>query len=335
MMDRKILIDNEKNFYKGNLHCHSTFSDGKQTPEELKKAYKEKGYSFVAFTDHEILYEHSYLDDDSFIAITGTEYAIKEFSDQSTLKNFNMKVCHLNLYAKEQKNTFPVCYNGVYDHFSKKEKHDEMVEKYGNYNRVYGKKGINEIIRLANENGFFVCYNHPRWSLENYSDYIEYEGLWGVEVYNTSSERVGIYEYNINALDDFLRSGKKIFASSGDDNHNKDSCFGTFVMVNAEKLSYESIINALLNGDFYTSQKPLIYELYVCDKKAVLKCSNAKIISYSTCGRRSEAVCADEDNYINEAEFEIEDTDIYFRISITDENGNRANTQAYFLADLK
>ena len=99
---KKILFGAKQNFYKGNMHCHSNLSDGKLTPLELKNAYKAKGYSILAITDHEFLNNNSYLDDEDFLTITSTEVAIKQFENVSTLKNFNMKVCHLNLYAKEQ-----------------------------------------------------------------------------------------------------------------------------------------------------------------------------------------------------------------------------------------
>src|SRR5215813_8805491 len=39
-------------FYKGNLHTHSTRSDGKLSPEEVVAAYRERGYDFLALTDH-------------------------------------------------------------------------------------------------------------------------------------------------------------------------------------------------------------------------------------------------------------------------------------------
>jgi len=39
-------------WYKGNIHTHTTSSDGKFTVEELKKLYKELGYSFIVITDH-------------------------------------------------------------------------------------------------------------------------------------------------------------------------------------------------------------------------------------------------------------------------------------------
>ena len=174
-MAKKILLTSEKNFYKGNMHAHSTLSDGKQTPEEVKELFKANGYSFVAFTDHEVIFDNSHLDDDEFIALTGVEYAIKEFPDQSTVKNLHMKVCHLNLYAKDQHNTNCVCYSAKFDHHTSPEHHAEAMRKFGDYERVYSAEGINEIIKTASENGFLVQYNHPNWSLENYSQYSRQE----------------------------------------------------------------------------------------------------------------------------------------------------------------
>ena len=65
-----ILFGNKKSFYKANLHTHSDYSDGKYSVEELKNAYKEHGYSVVAFTDHEHLIDNSRLNDENFLAIT-------------------------------------------------------------------------------------------------------------------------------------------------------------------------------------------------------------------------------------------------------------------------
>ena len=89
---KKILLDKNKNFYRGNMHCHSTLSDGKLSPEQLKELYKSQGYSFLAITDHEHINNNSYLDDDEFITLTSVEFAIKQFPAESTMKNFDMKV---------------------------------------------------------------------------------------------------------------------------------------------------------------------------------------------------------------------------------------------------
>ena len=34
------------NWYKGNLHCHTTDSDGSLTPAEVVQYYKKEGYDF-------------------------------------------------------------------------------------------------------------------------------------------------------------------------------------------------------------------------------------------------------------------------------------------------
>ncbi len=334
---RRVLIDDRLNFYKGNMHCHSTLSDGALSPEELKDAYKNKGYSFIAITDHDRLYSHKELCDENFLALTACEISIKQFPEQSTLVNQSMKVCHLNLYAKDMNNTADIFYSTLADHYSTPEDKAKLVEKFGDNHREYSEDGICDIIRRADENGFFVCYNHPRWSLENYSDYSKYDGVWGVEIFNTNVNIGGIYEYDINVFDDMLRSGKRIMASCGDDNHNKKGMrdsFGAFVMVNCDVLSYDSVISALLNGKFYVSSAPIIHSLYVENKKVYISCSDAEMITYSTAGRRAEAVFAEDGKLVGYAEFDIDESDGYFRLDVIDSRGRHANTQAYFISEI-
>lgn len=40
---------------KGALHLHTTCSDGELTPQEAANAYEERGFDFIAFTDHDYL----------------------------------------------------------------------------------------------------------------------------------------------------------------------------------------------------------------------------------------------------------------------------------------
>ena len=63
---KKYLLPKDGNFYKANLHCHTTLSDGRLTPEEVKEFYKNRGYSIVAYTDHDILIPHDDLNDENF-----------------------------------------------------------------------------------------------------------------------------------------------------------------------------------------------------------------------------------------------------------------------------
>ena len=321
-------------FYKANLHCHSTKSDGKATVEQLKEEYKKRGYSIVAFTDHEHLIDNPHLNDDEFLTITSCEVAIKEFPEQSTLKNFNMRVCHLNLYALDPKNTVTPCYESVYDHYVTDEIRNEIrFEK--EYHRVYSADGINEMIRIANEKGFFVSYNHPTWSLENATDYLRYEGLFAVEIYNHSCCVSGRSD-DEHAFDDFLRAGKKIFATCADDNHNaggfdgvKADSFGGWVQVDAEKLEYGAVTAALLRGDFYASTGPEIFSLEQDGNKVKIKTSGCKRILLTTRGRRALVAFPQSGETLTEAEFLLSETDGYFHICVEDEFGKKAYTQAY------
>ena len=38
---------------RGNLHAHTTFSDGVRSPQALIEEYESRGYDFLAITDHE------------------------------------------------------------------------------------------------------------------------------------------------------------------------------------------------------------------------------------------------------------------------------------------
>ena len=63
---KRILIDGNKRQFKANLHCHTNFSDGTNSPEEVKSAYMSRGYSIVAYTDHDIMYDQTHLTDENF-----------------------------------------------------------------------------------------------------------------------------------------------------------------------------------------------------------------------------------------------------------------------------
>ncbi len=45
-------FDKPGRFYRGNLHLHSTNSDGRKSPTETIDGYRAQGYDFVSLTDH-------------------------------------------------------------------------------------------------------------------------------------------------------------------------------------------------------------------------------------------------------------------------------------------
>ena len=56
------LFDPKLPFFKGNLHCHTTESDGKLSPDEVVALYRDLGYDFLALTDHRRLSAPTHLE---------------------------------------------------------------------------------------------------------------------------------------------------------------------------------------------------------------------------------------------------------------------------------
>lgn len=58
---------------RGNLHTHTTISDGPYDPQKTIEAYAEKGYDFLAITDHDKLSKIDALDPRGMTLIDGNE----------------------------------------------------------------------------------------------------------------------------------------------------------------------------------------------------------------------------------------------------------------------
>lgn len=342
---KKYLLRRDGQFYKVNLHCHSTVSDGHYTPEEIKELYKAQGYSAVAFTEHNIMISHTDLNDDGFVALHGFEAEFNEPYGEGTDKNFyDIKTAHLCFIALDPDNlVHPFWHRTKYQDNGNVSKYVPMAqfrEDEPDFERSHTPECVNHAIKLGRERGFFVSYNHPTWSLESYPDYIAYENMNAMEIYNTTSHWQGYDEYAPRVYDDMLRAGKRIVCTATDDNHNHNHAplpdsFGGFTMVKAERLDYKSIMSALCEGQCYASSGPLIDELTYENGKIFVKCSDARYIDFSTDRRHSLRVYNKDGSAVSEGAFELDSKDKYVRVTITDFEGNHANSRAYFVDELE
>ncbi len=338
---KKYLLPNEGNFYKANLHCHTTNSDGKLTPEQVKDAYLKRGYSVIAYTDHDILLDRANLCDQRFLALNGYELEVNEFIPNAPFKK--IKTCHMCFIALKPNNLNQVLYHrekylfGNAPTFRSQLKFDENAP---DYERVYSPEGISEMMKAGRDNGFFVTYNHPVWSMETLNEYGGYKNMHAMEIVNNSCLVGGFNDYNEKIYDELLLLGNQIFCTATDDNHNvhpfdskKCDSFGGFTMIKAPKLEYTAITDALVNGNFYASQGPKINELWFEDGKIHITCEGAESIRLNCGVRRTEVLYA-EDKPLTEACFNVLEDDIFVRITVTDKEGKHANTNAYFVKDL-
>ncbi len=329
----RYIISPESKQYKANLHCHSTLSDGKKTPEQLKRDYKAHGYSVLAITDHERPYDHSELSERDFLLLTGYEAYIRP-SKYAVYDPFKPEL-HINLFAKDAHNTTYICYNDYFDKYTRQSEKDGYI-KVGNGDREYTVEYVNEFLKTARENGYICAYNHPVWSLEDYDRILAYDGFFSIEMCNYSSYLINPCEYNSALYDRLLRSGKSLFCHSTDDNHNispdgepgSDS-YGGFTMILSEDLSYGSVISALEKGAFYSSMGPVIKELTVDDGHVTVKTSDSKQISAIFGGKSSIRAYGTEDAPATSLSFDIPRGALYFRINVMDFCGRFADTHAY------
>ena len=69
--------------------------------------------------------------------------------------------------------------------------------------------------------------------------------------------------YDETYWDVMLREGKRIFAFASDDNHNgglfDDAC-GGWIVVKSERLTHEDILRNMMDGNYYSSSGPEIYD---------------------------------------------------------------------------
>lgn len=330
------IISPKQKQYKANLHCHSTLSDGKRTPEELKKMYKAQGYSILSITDHEVPKSHADLDDEDFITVTGYEAYIRDNPD--AVYDVYKSEIHLNLIAKEQSNEKYVCYNPKYSKYLSKNADISTYVRVGSEEtREYSIEYINKFIKTANENGYLVTHNHPVWSFEKEDAIMQYEGIWSMEMCNYSSFLINRTEYNAALYDKLLKSGKRLFCHGSDDNHNgapdgspMSDSFGSFTVIMPEEFTYSSIIEAMEKGNFYASMGPTFSEISVEGNKVHVECSPVKVILIQTGSKTPKRVYAENGETICSADFEIDARANYFRISIQDEQGRFADTRGFF-----
>ena len=331
----KYLLPKEGQFYKANLHSHSTVSDGCLTPEEMKKAYAEHGYSIVAYTDHNVLISQNHLTDENFLALNGYEL---------NAAGENGQTCHMNFIALDPDNLTQVCYHRSKYLFRNAVNYRDQVkfdESLPDYERVHTPEKISEMMQMGRNGGFFVTYNHPSWSLEEPWQYTNYHGMHAMEIHNTGCIRSGYLDYNEKEYDLILRAGERIFCIAADDNHNgypldsplTDS-FGGFTMIKAEKLDYKTVTDAMLAGHFYASQGPEIYDLWIEEEMLHITCSPAEKIVLSGTARIMEYEYAQPGQKLTGAVLPIHREHKYIRVTVIDEKGKRANTNAYFLDEL-
>jgi hypothetical protein len=285
----KELFADKGNWFKGNLHTHTTLSDGRLSPEEVIDLYKSKGYEFLALTDHWVMSRSERKN--GMLMISGCEY--------DTGDMVNMGIFHIVGVGMER----PVNL-----------KHIPLNKPQDIIDAVVGAGG--EAI-LA----------HPCWSVMDPGDIKMIHGFCGAEIFNSTSDLPangrradsGVY------FDIWGNAGRLVNCMAADDSHNySGEQTKSFIMVNAAELTKEAIMQSIHEGNYYASQGPRIDSVTFDSNKIRIKCPKVKTVVFYS----NTVWCEDRvfTGGVEEAEYKIKDTDKYVRIELIDDSGRMAWT---------
>lgn len=311
---KKYLLGDGGHFFRANLHCHTTCSDGRYSPEQIKQKYRERGYSIVAFSDHNAQIPHTELCAPDFLPLTATEIDFNEPAERWS----ESRVYHLNFYSPEQER-----------------------EQFPEFVREYSVDAINDLIARANAQGYLVQYNHPRWSYQQASDFLALEGLWGIEVYNHGCQTEmmngwGDYEFEV-----CCRAGMRPVPVATDDNHNVyeddaspfSDLAGGWSMIEAEELTYDGVFEAMRQKRMYATTGPEIGQIWVEDGVIHVTTSPVCGICFLTSGRETGILRAHGD-VLTHHTFTIPTFVKYVRVELTDSKGGKAFSRPYDISEL-
>ncbi len=297
-------------FYKGNLHCHSTVSDGRQTREALREKYRAAGYGFLCYSDHEMYTDLTALETEDFITLPGVEWSCAP----------------KNVLA----HTITHHMHGVAGTRAMLEAAAERPFRDGEVLPRLTFKGTEtpaEMRAYVAARGCLTIYNHPVWSCATPEDIGALEGYTAIEVYNNGCElenRTGFAAYHWDRL---LTAGRRIFGVATDDNHNRsipdDSC-GGWIMVNAPVLTREAVTGAIAAGRFYASTGPVIRNYGIAGGEVFVECGpvhHIHVVAGGIIGAGRSFWSADGRDSLTGARFALGGHERYVRIECVAGNG--------------
>ena len=246
---RKSTLFTEGSFYKGNIHCHSTRSDGRLTPAQQVEAYKQHGYDFLLLTEHNVFTDTREFDTPDFLLLPGMEITFPP-DVKRDVREYHFLV--IPGTPAQRANA----------------KLDQRLELTPF--RTYA--DLQAQIDDAYDRGYMVIMNHPKWSKVEYDEILPLEHLCAVEVFNYDSTVIENTGEAFTCWDALLRHGRRYWGTAVDDTHNffpfdsgGNDAFGGWIAVKARSLSQDDLMEAFAAGSFYGSAGPEIKDFYVED----------------------------------------------------------------------
>ncbi|MGQ9554555.1 MAG: PHP domain-containing protein [Anaerolineae bacterium] len=286
-------LDPYGRLFKGNLHTHTTLSDGVASSDEAVQWYREHGYDFVALTDHWRAGGPYTGNSGGILVIPGVELHGTD-PQLGTYHTVGLNICDCPPEGSLRTLAEATAY-------------------------------------IAEEGGLAVLC-HPYWCGMTSAAVERAEGVFALEVYNSTCELHIAKGLSAVHWDDVLARRRHLWGLAVDDTHWRGDEGGGWVMVQADEFSVESLLAALANGRFYATCGPDILDFYCENRRACARTSPARRIAFICDNWNGHLVRAGvgEDD-ITEAEFTVPDGVSYVRLEVDDRDHKRAWSNPIFL----
>jgi len=213
---------------RGNLHSHTTNSDGRVSPQERLDGYVAQGYDYLCLSDHHTITRVDSVDcSEDFTLVQGVEL--------------------------HPDNPF----GGQRHHFLALNMTEDMDAQ---------SMPPQHVIDAANKQGASIWLAHPHWSSVNIlRDTVPLTGLAGIEVFNTTCRCMARGDSSVHWDDWMDFSGQLLPGMANDDSHAAESAerdtYQGWTMVRVKEKTPEAIVAALASGASYSSTGPEIHDI--------------------------------------------------------------------------
>lgn len=280
-------------FYKGNLHTHSTASDGVLPAGEVCRRYREDGYDFLCLSDH-------------FLPAYG--FPVTDTRPFRTEGFTTILGAEVHVPATSLGEAWHLLANGLPPDFEPPSKGESAAQ----------------IAARCAAAGAFVSIVHPAWYALSVEDAAGIGAAHAVEVYNHTSALMADRGEGGAMLDQLLSLGHRLHALACDDAHFEvDDAFGAWVMVKAEAREPEALLAALKAGHYYSSTGAQIHGLQLEGDELVVECSPARGVYLQGKGSRVTQVLGEGLTRVRLPVGKL-GKESFLRVTVVDAQGRRA-----------
>jgi hypothetical protein len=293
--------------YRGNLHGHSTHSDGVLSAQAVVETYADLGYDFTCLSDHLWI-------DDKFAATSVCDGRALDRKGFITLPS-----AELHCYGKtyDQDGVWHIVANGLPLDFACPDANETAPD----------------LIARAQAAGAYVSLAHPEWYTMTTDEAMQVAAADAVEIYNHSCVVTSARGSGIAIADYLLNEGKKISFTATDDSHFElPDWGGGWVMVAAAELSQNALVAALKAGHHYASTGADFTDLQIEDRVLTVSSSPVENVVISGAGHMA---MAETGKNMTVTQFDLSKfRSDWFRITLCDSAGKMAWSNPFYKQDI-